>query len=125
MMVMREKVDVLQGILGALWLLTLIPIPAANVTILLALSATIIMLSATVVYLKEEGGLDIFGILSAVWSIVAIIFYLAIYLGPEGPLAESAVFIETYLGPISQLVAIILAIGLFLEAFDIIKPLKV
>ena len=125
MMVMREKADVLQGILGALWLALVIDLPFTVANLYLAIDAIILMLSAAVIYLREESGLDVFGIFSVIWSIIWLLILLGpIYSGP-GPRPLLYPVVIDYLRPIALFGSIILAIGLFLEAFDIIKPLKV
>jgi len=122
---MKDKADVLQGILGLLWILplifpSLITVPLTEAYKLIVYPIITLALSIAIVYLREEGGLDIFGILSAIFSILGIIFICAMMMN----LKTLAVSLETFLGPISELISIVLGVGLLLEAFDVIKPVK-
>jgi len=122
---LRDKVDVLQGILGLLWILplifpSLITVPLTEAYKLIVYPIITLALSIAIVYLREEGGLDIFGILSAIFSILGIIFICAITMN----LKTLTVSLETLLGPIAELINIVLGVGLLLEAFDVIKPVK-
>jgi len=122
---MKDKADILQGILGLLWILpvifpSLITVPLTEAYKLMVYPIITLALSMAIVYLREEGGLDIFGILSAIFSILGIIFICAMMMN----LKTLAVSLETFLGPISELISIVLGVGLLLEAFDVIKPVK-
>jgi len=124
---MREKVDVLQGIAGILWILTWFfasgvypPItffPTGEVGIIewKVIFMWIIIptiLGSIIVMLREERGIDLFGILSILLGFTGFLIQQFYHLIPLYQLW--AMLIPPFLG-----------IGLILEAFDIIKPIKV
>ena len=128
----KDKADVMQGIAGTSWILLILSgylgIFTISVPWIYALIySVLVILGAYIVYLKEAGGTDLFGILSIGWGVVMVfglvIFQLA-FLNPSFmPIAR---FIETYLGEtyISTILSLVVGVGLLLEAFDVIKPIK-
>jgi len=118
---MKEKVDVLQGIAGILWILwflqaygmTVFGIQVGEFGSILGLFSALtgLILGIIISLLREEHGIDLFGILSVGFGLLlfvsSIILNIPLYLSKAG-----------YFAPI-------LGIGLILEAFDIIKPIKV
>ena len=124
---MRDKCDVLQGIIAVLWFISATTLGdfLQYVPIATAIYGVIALLSIVVVLLRENKGWDIGGIISAVVSVALTVFGLMIAF----PMLKGGWEIFYYLGWYSMytLIAIplkiILGIVMALEAFDVIKPL--
>jgi len=134
---MREKVDVLQGITGIVWIIIgfLVPIhrpvvsffePVCYGTTCYPGEIAMIDWQSIIIYgiilplfgiiitlMREEHGIDLFGIISVIAGPLLLLICQFYYLIP---------FSE---GLWVFLIISITGIGLILEAFDVIKPIKI
>jgi hypothetical protein len=118
----KDKADMMQGIAGAYWLFILISFFLTSfgydlMFFITFLGVIPLILSLVIIMLREDEGIDIFGIFSFITALTIILLkyivsFVEVYY-------ISFVVIATFftLIPIS-------AVGLLLEAFDIIKPIK-
>jgi len=111
---MKDKVDVLQGVAGILWILLIFQTPFW----LFIHFLICFVLSMIIVALREDEGIDLFGLLGVLIILLALLLALM-----DISIPELDKFIPT---PISVVLSppFIIGIGLILEAFDIIKPIK-
>ena len=134
-MAFPEKVDVLQGIAGVLTLVAVLLGPPrlfAGVTVdfttgaaqyivdwtsVITYGVVLPILGLTIILMREEGGLDLFATLLVVFTIGGLVTSLPQIL-QSTPTGLSLPSIIRYL------ILPVIGIGLILEAFDVIKPIK-
>lgn len=122
----KDKADVMQGIAGGYWIAVFLSIISGTLPIGISigyLSMLVILtivwgiipviLGVLVVWLKEEGGTDLFGFLSSLGLIVVGMYWIG----------QIGISTQPWLTLLQFIIPPILGIGLVLEAFDIIKPL--
>jgi hypothetical protein len=116
-----DKADVIQGITG-IYILVLFVLNAFGLPLLLPqgmwlgfdmLTWTItLILGVVIVGLKEDNGIDLFGIILVIMNFISLIVMFL-------PIEIRGTF-----GFFTGIGMIITAVGLLLEAFDVIKPIK-
>jgi len=115
---MEEKADVLQGILGGYWtgvfLLTILSFPTlstGDIVVLWGMAPSTFAILSLI--LREKEGIPLISLLSLLVGWLGVLAFSFNILPPS------------MWDPFAILFPIVLGIGLILEAFDIIKPIKV
>jgi len=118
----KDKADVMQGI-AVIYILTLFVSNAFGLPLWIPegmrfgfdmLTWTItLVLGVVIVGLKEDNGIDLFGMILVIMNFISLMVMLL-------PVEISGTF--QFFAGIGMLIT---AIGLLLEAFDVIKPIKV
>lgn len=122
----KDKADVMQGIAGV-YILLIMTLELLGLYFVPTMSGDIliwgiipIVLGIVCVGLKENEGIDLFGVILTVLSMLTIFCYLYFTLTSGGTITIPLIIVFTlFIGRLT------VSIGLLLEAFDIIKPLKV